>query len=213
MTQVSRSKRDNVGIAGASSENEEMSAGFGIGLTRQFCPTAPLAARQELLQALVAELGLPRLLDFIHPDENPDPAGVWDRKNYRILETTPQATRWLSEEEAEVVQNSVGVHWSDSGSYSDCYLLCDEETSLVIADVTSSRLNRQGKLCLSTPLPGHQGVLVVKEAHRALADLQARSLDPELDPSDSARKLMQRGQELFEACCQHNLPSFFAWPT
>lgn len=189
-----------------------MSVGFGVGLTRQFCPVTELSERVELLERVVRELELPVLRDFVHRSPNPDWTEISEPSEYGIVEVQPEhdsvSWNWLSAEEVSRIRTDIGGrHWSDSGSFEECMLLVDEETSLVLSGVPEKHRNRRGKGLLKTTFPGYQGSLVYIDATRAVQNLEAR-LDEQPDSG-----FLLRGLELMKLCGQHKLPFHLAWGT
>ncbi|MGE0487597.1 MAG: hypothetical protein AB7S38_00130 [Vulcanimicrobiota bacterium] len=175
-----------------------MSAGFGIGLTRVLLPIAPLAQRLQLLQRLVEQLQLPLLRDFVHPADEPGYRQVSERAEYRVVEVNRESWRWLEPEQVEQLQQAVGQHWADSGSFEECMQICDEETGLVIPGVAASLLNSSGKVLWQGP----DSSLVVKEMALALEQLRQREGGP---------GVLIRARELFEVALEHRLPFYLAW--
>ncbi|MCA9796152.1 MAG: hypothetical protein KC910_30300 [Candidatus Eremiobacteraeota bacterium] len=178
-----------------------MSAGFGIGLTRALCPTAPLDQRLELLQRLVGELQLPLLRDFVHPANEPGYRESSERADYGAVEVRPDGWHWLEAEQLQALQEAVGRHWSDAGSFDECMQICDEETGLVIPGVPAELLNSNGKVLWQGP----QTSLVVKAMGLALEQLKTRQ-----DEIGDSRVLTQ-ARGLFEVALQHHLPFYLAW--
>lgn len=186
-----------------------MSAGFGIGLTRQFCPVDTLEQRLTLLTRVAEQLQIARLVDFVHPDDPPEWSTIHQRESYRAVRVTQGSSQWLGPEETDELQQAIGPHWSDGGSYEDCFLLGDEETSLLLPGINPELLNRNGKTLIQVEPEGDS--LVVMETGLALENLKQRLDDAEFEFSDTTLSVLERGKQLMQAALEAHLPFYFAW--
>ncbi|MCA9775343.1 MAG: hypothetical protein KC800_01445 [Candidatus Eremiobacteraeota bacterium] len=187
-----------------------MSAGFGIGFTRQFCPSVGLAERVAMVEELMRHSGLARLRDFVYPDDATERLPPGSREAYRIMEFTLQngefRRNWLEQTETDRIQTLIGPHWSDSGSYEDCYLIYDEETSLILP-------GQGGKALWSHPsleMEG-SGSLVYARNQRAVHQLEERIENPELELGSSRLAVLRRAEQMLELCQAEHLAFYLAW--
>lgn len=188
-----------------------MSAGFGIGFSRQFCPDPSLETRLGVLADLVRRLEVPRLIDFVHPEERPDWPSILNRQQYGAVEFVGgQFSGWLDGAKVEEIQEGIGSIWSEGGSFQDCSLLCDEDTDLLLPRIPSHLLNSRSKLVIEMDNL-HLDSLVVMETGAALQRLQALIEDPDLALFPPTLGMLQRGVRWMKLSLAKDLPIYFAW--
>lgn len=187
-----------------------MSAGFGIGLTRHFCPLGSLAERVAILRAVAAEASVPLLRDFVPASDLKDWSEVMDRGQYELLQVTRSGTdsnwQWCPAEEVVKLNAAIGDNWSDSGSFEDCFLICDEETSLILPTVEGPE-----KAILRTSLPDAEETVVYAQTQTTLERLRGLMDDPECDLSETTLATLKQAEHLLEVCLDHSLPFYLAW--
>jgi hypothetical protein len=182
-----------------------MSAGFGVGFSRQFCPDAPLQERISVLSELLRTSSLTRLRDFVHPEDRPDWGQIMNKEQYGVVELTSDGQdvgwSWLDEEETQRLHKTVDQQWSDSGSFEDCFLISDEETGLVLP-------GEGDKVLWSHPsLQAEDDSVVYARFGQVIGQLKDRMADRELGKRD----VLERALRLLNICQREQLPFYLAW--
>lgn len=192
-----------------------MSAGFGAGFTRQFCPNGNVETRLQAIEKLMGELKLDTLRDFIHSKDDPHSFSFRTPEHYQLVEFRRTAGeidwRWCTAEERQAVLESLGPHWSESASFEDAFLICDEETSLVLSGMDSARLNSRGKVGVSGLFPEKPQMVVIRDTSTALAELEERLESDELSLTESSRSTLERALGMMKACLEHRLAFYLDW--